>query len=541
MPFHTTTPSCLDCPSYLGNADARKHFKRTVGVPMCARFATPLANPRDLDNRDVPKAIAKGCSEYMDWKPSTPINFTGLTIAFPDFDRQVETPEGFTKSNCVQCSMCKNYVDETTVGRELGYSAGFCKAKGRLVPSTRNFDEARDCNFREIGQNATTTDGNRLFDQYGEGFVLTPAASDPVAAFMTQNAINFTDPTEYESDREVTEADRHLGYRAWRKIVDPENPLRETFIPIYNDDIWTDEERKLIPKTGDDEHPESYIDHGGLLYTIAVLWRELDETPMMWGEAGTGKTELARHLAWLMQAPFHRISITGTSELDDLAGKMMFSPEKGTYPHYGRIPKAWTKRCVMLIDEPNTGPPPVWQFLRPMLDNSRSLVLDMLEGDNLPRHDDCHVILAANPAWDPKNRGAEEIGDADLSRLMHIAMTLPPEDIERRIIAERVKLLDGWDIESRQLDLLMRVAVEVRGLAADQTIPISWGVRSQIQAARALRWFEPVTAYRRTIGDAMEPAAADALLNVVRSHVDTMGAPPKKRSTPTYQKFSSTF
>jgi hypothetical protein len=54
-------------------------------------------------------------------------------------------------------------------------------------------------------------------------------------------------------------------------------------------------------------------------------------------------------------------------------------------------------------------------------------------------------------------------------------MTLPPEDIERHIIAARVRL-DGWEISNKQLDLLMRVAVEIRGLVENQTLPVSWGI-----------------------------------------------------------------
>jgi hypothetical protein len=523
----TETKTCLSCPSYLQPDDARKHFRRTTGTPMCARFATPLAQPRDLSNNDVPQAIAKDCRGFMEWRPGVPINYTGLTIAFPDFDHQIETPESTPKTLCSQCSMCEHYVDETVTERELGYTSGFCKAKGRLILSNRNKEEAIGCEYRKVGKNATTTDGNKLLTQYEEGFAIEVSATDPIAAFRAGQTTQLIDPKVYPTDRPVTDEHKALGYRAWRRIVDPENPLHETFLPIFDSSIWTDDERKLIPNTGDEEHPELYEDHGGLLYTISVLWRELDETPMMWGEAGTGKTELARHLAWLMQVPFVRIAINGSVELDDLAGKMMYHPEKGTYPHYGRVSKAWISRCVMLLDEPNTGQPPVWQFLRPALDNSRTLVLDMLEADDLKRNDDCYTILAANPSWDPKNKGAEDIADADLSRLTHMYMTLPPEDIERHIIAARVRL-DGWEISNKQLDLLMRVAVEIRGLVENQTLPVSWGIRPQLKVARLLRWFEPVTAYRRAIGDAMEPPAAETMLGIVRSHVDS-GLPTRKR------------
>jgi hypothetical protein len=122
-----------------------------------------------------------------------------------------------------------------------------------------------------------------------------------------------------------------------------------------------------------------------------------------------------------------------------------------------------------------------------------------------------------NPSWDARNIGAAPISDADNSRLFHIEVTLPPEHVERRIIKERVKL-DGWEIKEEQLKMLMGIALELRALAENGTLPVSWGVRDQIKVARALRWFGTLTAYRRATADALEPEARRALLAVVEAH-----------------------
>jgi hypothetical protein len=121
---------------------------------------------------------------------------------------------------------------------------------------------------------------------------------------------NFVDPSLYETDRPVTQEQKDKGIRAWRKVVDPATE-NFTFLPIYRPDYFSDVERAKIPRTGDDEHPEDYIDHGFYVYKVSVLWMELDETPGLWGQAGTGKTEFFRHMAWLMQMPFVRISYHG--------------------------------------------------------------------------------------------------------------------------------------------------------------------------------------------------------------------------------------
>src|SRR6266496_4721016 len=100
-------------------------------------------------------------------------------------------------------------------------------------------------------------------------------------------------------------------------------------------------------------------------------------------------------------------------------------------------------------------------------------------------------MLAANPAWDPRNVGANQIGDADSSRLMSVKFTLPPPPLEKKIIKARVAL-DKWEIPENQLRMLMQVATDLRALSDDGTLPISWGIRVQIKVARALRWFSAI-------------------------------------------------
>ena len=221
-----------------------------------------------------------------------------------------------------------------------------------------------------------------------------------------------------------------------------------------------------------------------------------------------------------MCLPFERFSITGSSELEDLAGKMHFSQEKGTYWTDGRFTKAWSSPCVIVVDEPNAGPPDVWQFFRPLTDNSKQLVLDMNDGEHRPRHDDCFLGMAMNPAWDPKNVGANMISDADANRLMHMFIELPPPELEREILKTACHR-DGWEIPADKVKTIMDIATDIRALTEsdDSTLPITWGIRPQLKVARACKWFDWLTVYRMASGDFLEPQAQQELLNVVRSHV----------------------
>lgn len=508
------TRSCFGCPSLLQPSEAVAFFGKTVGVPMCARFGKPIGsmNSTQAQSEKVAKHIAKNCAEYGNPRPlSVMWSDVNLSVTMPDPDT-IGAPR-VQPELVSSCNGCANFVRADVVAKDMGWAAALCAAKGKLLLANRYTYEARNCDERSFGRVRDTVNNLIMLPEYDDNF---QGSNDPIKQHFRKRR-NFVDPTEYESDKEVTEEEAAHGIRAWRALVDYDTG-NTVYLPIYRVDFFSPEEQAKIPRTGDDEHPEDYVDHGQLTYKVAVLWTELDETPGMWGQPGTGKTEFFRYMAWLMCLPFERFSITNSSELDDLAGKMHFDSERGTYFKYGRLPLAWVKPCVIVIDEPNTGPPDVWQYLRPLTDNSKQLVNDMNEGERLQRHDDCYLGMAMNPAWDMRNVGATQIADADANRLMHVFVDLPPAELEREII-KTACAHDGWEIPRERLDTVMAIAEDIRGLSEDGTLNVSWAIRPQIKVARALRWFDYISAYRMASADYLEPQAQQELLDAVRAHV----------------------
>lgn len=506
--------SCLNCPSLLEPTE--KFFNKSVGVKVCARYGKPIgritSSVQEVEN--IARHFASTCPDHGRNRP-----------AVPDWERatfQVTLPDpatigaGQNKPELVNsCAGCQHFVREDTVAADLGWTSALCSAKGKLLLANRYTLEARNCDIRSLGRVRTETTGITYLPEFEDNFI---GAADPIKAFK-KNQANFVDPTEYETDKPVSDDDSDHGIRAWRAVTDPATH-NTAYLPIYRGDFFSDEERKKIPKTGDDEHPEDYVDHGFYVYKVAVLWTELDETPALWGKAGTGKTEFFRHMAWLMHLPFERFSITASTELDDLAGKTHYTEGIGTHWEDGRLVKAWSHPCVIDVDEPNAGQNDVWQFLRPMTDNSKQLVLDQNKGEHRDRHTDCYLGLAMNPPWDIINVGVHPIGDADANRLMHLFIELPPAELEKEIIKKRCAH-DGWEIPEDMLKNVMAIATDIREMTtqANQALPISWMIRPQIKVARALRWFDYVTAYRMASADYLEPQQQELLLNAVRAHI----------------------
>lgn len=506
----TDEKSCLGCPSRLSPGETVATFGKSISAPTCGRFGYVLGRPgaSNDQNNETEKMYAAGCSEYGKPRPSVTPDKLNLEVCLPDPDAREELGNLDPKKTMVKaCAQCRNFIPDDKVAEELGWTAGLCAAKGRLIMGNRKVTEARGCQFKQGGRVRTKLD-----------LPLLPLYTDRTMAAVASPAApaEAVNPLDYPTDRDVEPEEAEQGIIAWRKIMDPESTGNFIMLPIFDPKSFDDDERSLIPQTSDKERPHLYHDHNGAVYQYGVLWMELDEVPFAWGLPGVGKTEICRHLAWLMQIPFYRFSIKESTELYELEGSKEFSQELGTYFRDGRFVKAWTSRSVAVVDEPNMGRPEVWAFLRPCFDNSKSLVLDSDGGRRMDRDGFCFVALGGNPAWSPLNVGTNPIGAADASRLVHIEFSYPPEPVERQIVREWVDI-DGWTIDRTRLDLVFAVSMRVRELSDQGTLMMTWGVRENIKVARMLRWFAPVTAYRRAAGDYLEPEQREAFLDQVRA------------------------
>jgi MoxR-like ATPase len=511
--------SCFTCPSLLTDSQSQINFLgKAVGAPVCARFGRVLGSSNStLKEKDkIGQTYASSCSKHGEPKP-TMVDWPRMTlqVAIPDVNAMTTGDARNQPDSVTSCRMCVNYIREDTVVNELGYASGTCAAKGRLILPSRLSTEATGCDYRSFGAVRTSTTGLTMLPEYT---MATRGSTDPVRNHQIQKAKGFVDPTVYPTDKPVTAQDEADGIRAWREMYDPVSE-NSVYLPIFRADFFDETERSLIPQTGDDEHPEDFVDTHFHLYKVAVLWQELDETPGVWGQPGVGKTEMFRHLAWLMQLPFYRFNITGQTELEELRGSKEYDPERGTYWQDGRFVEAWAKPCVAVLDEPNAGRPEVWHFLRPLTDNSKQLVIEEAPVKNRKRGDFFYLGLAMNPPWDARNSGINPIADADARRLHHMFIDLPPKEIELDIIKTRVAH-DGWEISTTTLETIANIAEDIRALVKEDALPISWGIAMQLKVARALRWFDWFDAYRMAAGDFLEPEAQETLIQVVKTHTE---------------------
>ncbi|AKJ71877.1 ATPase family protein [Tsukamurella phage TIN4] len=519
--------SCGDCIHRIGRGDTTKQtevYGKPTMMSTCGLLGTILATQNMSSEQEHIRSeeVGSRCMKHNAYAPAGDKKIA-LTIGVG------APPEPTEKMGIAKtCRACYFYVQGAKVSERIGIPMGACVKFGKLIPDLKASQIAKDC---KVSARSTASDPDAHFQTMLNSLHVDPNLAkfimpeEIAKAARAERVDTSVDPAVYPTDRPVTDAQDKQGIRAWRRLV---SGKREVFLPIFKREIFSPEEQAKIPATGDDEHPEQYVDHMQLSYTVGALWFHLDETPALHGKAGTGKTEFFRYMAWLMQLPFERISITRDSEIDDLAGKMHFENNETVFKP-GRIPKAWVKPCVVVLDEPNTGPPEVWQYIRPLTDNSKQLVNDKNEGEVIKRHAFAFLGMAMNPAWDARNVGAEMIGDADGSRLMHIFVDMPDEHTERGIIRARCEL-DGFDFSQDHEDILMRVAKTLREMSDNGELPLTWGIRNQIKVARATAWFDLEKAYSLGVLDYLEPEVREVVLSIVNEEVTAQNKKIRQRN-----------
>ena len=505
-----TEKSCENCIYKISSITTPHQVNLGIGNDLCAKKNRIISNNLHTEavNKKTQVQIAKQCDSWNNESDGSDIKYEslGIHLGIPVNRETLKKNNEPQVNSCAFCNYCKHADSSTSVELGVDTMMPVCSALGFAIVPGGGIEFARECLIgtpRNDDSPPVTLNSIELF----EDMIVEVEIEKP----------NVNDPLDYETDAPVKPEDKELGIRAWELIKDPTGYGPSIHMPIFDPDHFTEDERKNIPRPGDDEHPELYIDHLGLLYKMLGIWK-IGQTPSLSGVSGVGKTEIFRHIAYRMQLPFERVSINDATDIDELAGHTLFSKETGTYFVKGVVTRAWEKPCVMVIDEPNVGPSEVWQFIRPLTDNSKQLVLNMNKGEKVPRNNHCYFGMAMNPAWDMRNVGTHEIGDADARRLMHIFVPPPDEATEKQIVMERCAV-DNYKLPERTYKTIQAISKQIRTLCSDDQLPIQWGTAQVIKVARATEYFKIADCFRLAIVDFIDPDSGEMIMSQVRSMI----------------------
>lgn len=546
--------SCLNCVFYAGASSTSPSTRALVTtspapvVATCSKLSSVLAFGEDVPGERA-ETIAGACDFFdasgaagsrvlvavSEAAPEGLVSSPFLRVARepdPETPGAVFAPDGGVGS----CASCANYVfgDDLEAAGALGWDSdvvpvnpSYCAAKGALVPLGEVGQASRVCGARASRSKGSVSFSSadlfaHIRDDLGVGETGAAAASaEPEVAPVHHDLSSIQAGSNKTgiSSGSIQAGDDKTGICGQFRVYSDDRK-RYVDLPVFDPDSFDAVERAKIPQAGDDAGPELFDDYGNLAYRVASAWA-LGETPALSGAPGLGKSQAAYFLAWKMGLPLERISITSASQLDDLAGYTeLRRSEEGSVTEFvhGRVPSAWAKRCITLLDEPNTGPPEVWQFLRPLTDSAKQLVLDVNHGERVTRDAHSYLMLAMNPAWDYRNTGVAQLSDADGRRLVHVLVSPPDADREAKIIRAHMDAY-GLALDDKKLSSLVAIGQELRSLADSEggagSLHITWGLAQQVKVAKLLGFFDFGEAFRLAGANNLDPVQRELILGVV--------------------------
>ena len=283
----------------------------------------------------------------------------------------------------------------------------------------------------------------------------------------------------------------------------------EVSLPVYDPDSFPEADRVKIPTES------TFIDHDDLVYKVAVDLQR-GKVPMLWGPAGVGKTQLARHMAFLMRVPFERIPLGETSEREDVTGHYEL---KGASTEWiqSRLARSFTRPGVTCIDEWNAAPPAVLHVARPILDDSAQLALDAYDGRILLKHQHNFILATGNPDWMPQYAGLLPLSESDADRLSHITVGWPNVKVETEILLNHMGLHELDRVPAWQVICALRTWEDLRSNIDNGNLGITAGTRSLVNFIECLQ-YHPVREAMAKVYQRMDSQSYSKVEQVLDHH-----------------------
>lgn len=504
----------MECPSFMRKDEASEFFGISAGGPMCARYGWILGFGDSAMDAAVEK-YSENCASRGNEKPikeiPSPSTFGATYTPRPELLQE-------HNETVPSCSSCVNF-DET---------AHACAAIGKTLFPERLEIEADDCPWAKkdhspLGFGPIAHEKvNEIFAHLTGTTTSVTITQRPAVKATRKKFGTLKWPNQYESDAPVAEEDKEM-IRAYRLVDTRKGPI---YLPIFHTSYFGDR-AELIPdpnKTGRTD-PSLYIDHTGLLEKFAVNVYKLDMNLMMVGEPGTGKSEGAEYIAWMMNMPFSRLPYNEESEPDQYLGYAQFGdtgqvdldgkPIIGTYFKPGLLPQDIQLPGILLSDEINLPQEAIQQAYRSLLDSSRVLVID---SHRFYRHDYCFHLSAINPAHDFRNIGARPMASADSSRWTFHQMTTPSAEMIRKVLTTTVRGLDGEEPDAFLITTMIKIGDDLRAASRDGRLPDFWTLRQDVKVARMVPYFGLMAAYATCYTDFTDTATKELMETCIRSH-----------------------
>lgn len=207
---------------------------------------------------------------------------------------------------------------------------------------------------------------------------------------------------------------------------DPSLPF-EVKYPVFDPADFPEAVRDRIPA------PDYFfVDHDDLLYGLISDLMNGD-SPVVWGEAGIGKSVAFEKVAAMMQVPFFRIHLTEFTDPEVFTGKFELIAGDTVWVHQPPVELLGIP-SLQVYEEWNAASEGCRFWSRPLLDGYNRITLEGHEGETYERNRWAFIGSTGNPHYSTRNSGVVPLSEPDSDRLSHHVVDWPSGSVEFEIL-----------------------------------------------------------------------------------------------------------
>lgn len=252
---------------------------------------------------------------------------------------------------------------------------------------------------------------------------------------------------------------------------------------------------------------------------VEVLSRALadaDYSPLLVGEAGTGKDTLIEYVCSVTNRPAVRVNFGSDVRYEDLVGRYTLNENEEIQWVDGTLTHAVRYGYVFIADEINAAPPESTMPLHQVTEEGdRAELLLREEGEKIEPHPQFRFVATMNP---PRGGygGAKQLNDAFKSRFYTIEVDYLDAERETELLKSKV---DTDEISTEEMETLCKMAARLRTQYKREGINTPVTTRELLKTCKLSDIMSVRDAAKIVIGGHAKDEDEKQIHDVIESHV----------------------
>jgi nitric oxide reductase NorQ protein len=231
---------------------------------------------------------------------------------------------------------------------------------------------------------------------------------------------------------------------------------------------------------------------------------------MLKGPTGCGKTRFLEFMAYQLKRPLVTVPCHEDLTSSDLVGRFLLEGNETVWQD-GPLTRAVKAGAICYLDEIVEARTDSTVVIHSLTDHRRRLSIEK-KGQEVEAHEDFLLVISYNPGYQTV---LKDLKPSTKQRFVGLTFDFPPEDIERKIVANEVPNLDA--------DTVVKLVASGRKsrLLKDHGLEEATSTRALVYAANMIAaGLDPVTACQVAMVNPLtdDIELAETMLEIIRAH-----------------------